>query len=179
MAGTTASKPQHERQAARVLDADTAALHGVLQELKRVYQFRDRDRICCHDISVTQSWALEVLVGKGDLTLNELAAELYLDKSTASRVVNALERKGYVERARHPEDGRAVRLSVTKAGAGLQGLIEKEMLAQERMLLSDFDHEVRESMVQLIGRLSEAAASWIVAGGGSCCSVPLPGQEER
>ena len=59
----------------------------------RVYQFRDRDRICCFDVSVSQCYALEGLVRRGGLTLNELAAHLYLDKSTASRVVDALERK--------------------------------------------------------------------------------------
>ena len=38
------------------LQADAETLHAALSELVRVYQFRDRDRICCHDISVTQCW---------------------------------------------------------------------------------------------------------------------------
>ena len=157
------------------LDADAAALHRVLSELKRVYQFRDRDRICCHDISVTQCWALNALVGGGSLTLNQLAAKLYLDKSTTNRVVNALERKGYVRRARHPEDGRAVVLRATAAGARLQARIEGEMLETERGLLSEFDAEVRRSMVQLIGRLVAAAGARLEAGGGKCCVVEPSG----
>src|SRR6185295_7416015 len=76
--------------------ADATALHEALSELVRVYQFRDRDRICCHDISVTQCYALEALLRRGPSGLNELAQELYLDKSTASRVVAALQRKGYI-----------------------------------------------------------------------------------
>src|SRR4026208_275729 len=63
--------------------------HEALAALVRVYQFRDRDRICCHDVSVTQCYALEALIRRGELTLNELARELYLDKSTASRVGDA------------------------------------------------------------------------------------------
>ncbi len=157
------------------LDADAAALHRVLSELKRVYQFRDRDRICCYDISVTQCWALNALVGAGSLTLNQLAAKLYLDKSTTSRVVKALERKGYVQRTRHPEDGRAVVLRATAAGARLQTRIEREMLEMERGLLSEFDDEVRRSMVQLIGRLLDAAGARLEAGGGKCCVVEPPG----
>src|SRR6185436_17114243 len=101
---TVLDKPR----AAGRLEADAAALHEALCELVRVYQFRDRDRICCHDISVTQCYALEALLRRGPSGLNELAAELYLDKSTASRVVGALERKRYVSRAPHPEDGRAI-----------------------------------------------------------------------
>src|SRR5262245_14728391 len=81
------------------LHADAESLHAALSELVRVYQFRDRDRICCHDVSVTQCYALEALLRRGPSSLNELASELYLDKSTASRVVATLRRKGYVTRA--------------------------------------------------------------------------------
>jgi hypothetical protein len=44
-------------QTGRAGDAET--FHAALSELVRVYQFRDRDRICCHDVSVTQCYALE------------------------------------------------------------------------------------------------------------------------
>jgi MarR family 2-MHQ and catechol resistance regulon transcriptional repressor len=153
------------------LDADTAGLHEVLHDLKRVYQFRDRDRICCYDISVTQSWALEALARRGPLTLNDLAGDLYLNKSTASRVVDALERKGYVERAQHPNDGRALSIRITRRGARLRDRIEHDILAQERRLLSEFEPAVRRSMVQLIGRLAEAASAGLVSRGGKCCSI--------
>ena len=66
--------------------ADAAELYDALAALVRVYQFRDRDRICCHDVSVTQCYAMEALLKIGPCSLNALAAELYLDKSTASRV---------------------------------------------------------------------------------------------
>src|SRR3954469_1308194 len=95
------------------LDSDAESLHDALSELVRVYQFRDRDRICCHDVSVTQCYALEALVRRGPSGLNELAADLFLDKSTTSRVVATLKRKGYVSRSEHPEDKRAVVLEVT------------------------------------------------------------------
>ncbi len=153
------------------LDAHAAELHGALRDLKRIYQFRDRDRICCHDISVTQCWALDALVRAGPLSLNELAAELYLDKSTASRVVNALERKGYVQRRRNPADGRAVSLAVTSSGASLVARIESEMVAEEKRLLAEFEPDVRAAMIRLIGRLAEAASAYMVTEGGKCCLV--------
>jgi DNA-binding MarR family transcriptional regulator len=164
-------KTGKRRQAAAGLDSDAVALHRVLLELKRAYQFRDRECICCYDVSVTQCWALETLLRLGELTLNELAGELYLEKSTASRVVSALERKGYVKRARNPQDGRSVSLSATAAGARLYGQIEGELLAQGRLLLSEFDPEVRSSLILLLGRLTEAASSKLVAEGGKCCSI--------
>jgi DNA-binding MarR family transcriptional regulator len=154
------------------LEQDAADLYGALSDLVRVYQFRDRDRICCYDISVTQCYALEELVRRGGMTLNDLAAHLYLDKSTASRVVDALERKGYVARSTHPRDRRAVLLEATETGRTLEGTIRKEALAEEQQLLAGFPHEVRQAMTQLLGKLTRAAASNVEAGGGSCCRIP-------
>lgn len=146
------------------LDANADQLHHALIQLKRVYRYNDRDRICCHEISVTQCWALRELNSLGPATLNELAAALHLDKSTVSRVVDALERKGYVTRGRHPADGRAVLVETTSAGGGLLARIEADLLEQERQLLSEFEPEVRRGVVRMLTRLADAAARQV----GSC-----------
>lgn len=138
-----------------------AEFHRALTDLIRVYQFRDRDRICCHDISVTQCYALQTLAEGGPMRLNDLAERLYLDKSTASRVVDALEAKGYVRRRPDPEDGRAVRTETTASGLRLYRRIERDLLKGERELLAEFDPEVRRAMTRLLGRLSGTAISRI------------------
>jgi DNA-binding MarR family transcriptional regulator len=150
-----AERPRTERR----LETDAAALHEALSELVRVYQFRDRDRIGCHDVSVTQCYAIDALLRRGPGGLNELAAELYLDKSTASRVVATLERKGYVSRTGHPDDGRAIVLSVTAAGRRLHDRIRKDLVSQTRELLQDFAPDVRQGAARLILRLARAAAA--------------------
>jgi DNA-binding MarR family transcriptional regulator len=152
------------------LEADAAELHDALSELVRIYQFRDRDRICCHDISVTQCYALEALVRRGPSGLNELAAELYLDKSTASRVVGALERKGYLRRAAHPEDGRAIVLTITSSGRRLCDRIRTDLVAEARQILEDIEPGVRRGTARLLLRLARAAAarSGMTPGAGCC-----------
>ena len=153
------------------LGADAAEFHQALSDLVRVYQFRDRDRICCYDISVTQCYALEAIAEKGPLSLNDLAAVLYLDKSTASRVVATLERKGYVERKSDPDDRRAIRIIITREGRALYRRIEGELLDQEKHLIADFDPAVRKGMTQLIRRLARAAEARVQTSGGSCCLI--------
>ena len=132
-------------------------LQEALAEFIRVYQFRDRDRICCHDVSVTQCYALDALMRRGLATLNELAAELCLDKSTASRVVATLERKGYVARTAHPRDRRAVLLTATAAGKRLVERILDDLVEEKKHLLAEFPEEVRESAAELIQRLTTAS----------------------
>lgn len=153
------SLPTPASEADPRLAADARELHRVLSGLLRVVQFRDRDRICCYDVSVTQCYALEAVLRRGPLTLNELAAHLYLDKSTASRVVKALVEKGYVERRPHPEDGRAVQLVATAAGRRLHAAIERDLLAEVEALVADFDPEVRRALASLLARLSRSAVA--------------------
>ncbi len=150
------------------LERDTANVHEAVKALLRVYQFRDRDRICCHDVSVTQCHALEHLVEEGPVSQKEIAAALYLDKSTTSRVVAALERKGYASRTPDPEDRRAHRVAATQDGRELVATIEADMLARESRLLADFDSEVRQAMATLIRKLARARASSLNPESGSC-----------
>ncbi len=153
------------------LDRDAAELHAALSELIRVYQFRDRERICCHGLSVTQCHALELLASEGPLSMNALAARLYLDKSTTSRVVDALERKGFAERQANPADRRALRLSATGSGRQLIDRVQGEILLEEKRLLAGFEPAVRREMSRLIGRLARAAGARVDTTGGTCSLI--------
>lgn len=139
------------------LREDAEALHVALSHLVRLYQFRDRDRICCHDVSVTQCHALEVLVEQGPLRSLALADALMLDKSTTTRVVDALVRKGYVERRADPGDARAVLLTATRAGRALHARINAELVDQQMDMLRDLDPESCRGATEVIRRLARVA----------------------
>jgi DNA-binding MarR family transcriptional regulator len=139
------------------LDRDAEELQAAVADLVRVYQFRDRDCICCHDVSVTQCYALETLVEHGPLRLGALAERLFLDKSTTSRVVATLVKKGYVEQHAEPSDRRATALSATRRGRALCARIAEDLVAQQRVLLQDLDPAIRAGVVDVIRRLAHAA----------------------
>lgn len=145
-----------------------AELHAAVSELVRVYQFRDRDTICCHDISVTQCYALEMLVEHGPQRSQALAAILRLDKSTTSRVVDALVRKGYVDRLVDGDDARAVSLRVTRQGRALHDRIQEEMLQQQEAVLDDLDPSVRAAAAEVVRRLAKSAAKRLSPGAPGC-----------
>jgi MarR family 2-MHQ and catechol resistance regulon transcriptional repressor len=122
------------------LQRDAEALQAAVADLVRVYQFRDRDRICCHDVSVTQCYALETLVERGPMRLSALAERLFLDKSTTSRVVNTLVRKGYVEERPDATDGRAVLINATRQGQRLCARISSHLVDQQKHLFQRLAH---------------------------------------
>ncbi|MDX1493370.1 MAG: MarR family transcriptional regulator [Longimicrobiales bacterium] len=154
------------------LKGDAEAFSGALGELVRVIQFRDRDRACCHDLSVSQCYALKAVAESGPITVNELAAYLYLDKSTASRIANGMVEKGLVQRQRDPDDGRIVQLVASETGARVHRRIEDELTQEYAELLEDFDPAFRSAIVKLIRRLRRSFAARVEAEGGSCCVVP-------
>jgi DNA-binding MarR family transcriptional regulator len=156
------------------LEHDAIALHSAVADLVRVYQFRDRDRICCHDISVTQCYALEALTQHGPMRLSALAERLFLDKSTTSRVVRTLVRKGYVESRQDATDGRATTVHATRAGQRLCARITADLVEQQKQLLQDLDPNIRSGVVQVLRRLANAADARFrsgisTPGGDSCC----------
>jgi DNA-binding MarR family transcriptional regulator len=151
-------------------------MQQAVADLVRVYQFRDRDRICCHDVSVTQCYALETLVEHGPLRLSALAGRLFLDKSTTSRVVNTLVRKGYVEQRADMTDGRAMLINATRQGQRLCARITADLVGQQQQLLGDLAPEIRAAVVHVIQRLARAADARFRSGvTGACCAPDSEG----
>jgi DNA-binding MarR family transcriptional regulator len=170
-----ATSSRRVQTGASTLQRDAEGLHRAVAELVRVYQFRDRDSICCHDISVTQCYALETLVEHGPLRLRDLAARLFLDKSTTSRVVGALVKKGYVQQRPDATDARAVAISATGRGERLCARINADLVEQQRRLLEDLEPSVRAGVVEVIHRLARAADARFRSGvsvetGSTCCA---------
>jgi len=157
------------KKAEHALRRQGEAFHEALSDFVRAYLVGERDRICCHDISLTQCYALEALLRRGPSTLNALAAELSLDKSTASRVVATLRRKGYVGQATHPGDARAVLLDVTPAGRRLHDRIREDRITERTELLAAFPPEVREGVADFMRRVADTTRQRM-----ACAARPAP-----
>src|ERR1700761_2045775 len=71
-----------------------------------------------YDLSLTQLRVLAILRDRRG-TVGELASYLGLDKSTVSSLVDRAEKKGLLQRAPNPADGRAVDVFLTAEGARL------------------------------------------------------------
>lgn len=156
---------------AKSIDEDAKALQKALTDMVRVYQFRDRDAICCYDVSPGQSHALERLATEGPMTMNDLAASLFLEKSSASRLADGLERKEYLTRKPHPEDARFVHLELTRRGRALFRQIERDLLAERIEILTGLTPQERQVVIDAVAKLAELAARGVRADGGVCARV--------
>jgi DNA-binding MarR family transcriptional regulator len=100
------------------------------------------------------------------MTMNELASSLFLEKSSASRLVDGLQRKGYVTRWSHPEDARALQVELTSRGRRLFEKIDADLLEERRRILQDLDPSHRKAVIRSLARLAEAAAERVEVRGG-------------
>lgn len=86
-------------------------------------------------------------------TLSELSKMFMLDPSTLVPVVDALEQKGLVERARDPNDRRRVPLHLTEEGKTLFNRVS--ILPQDSMLGKSFTQLGETKSLQLLELLRE------------------------
>ena len=138
------------------LEHDAAALYDAMTALIRIYQFRDRDRVGYYGLTITQCYVLQLLLRRGAMTLNELAAEMHVDKSVLSRVVDGLENKRAITRAANPADGRSMLITATNAGTQRYLRAETDVVAEYSTILSAFPLSVRKQLIKLIGALTSA-----------------------
>src|SRR5918912_3285786 len=128
-----------------------------MTELLRVYQFRDRDRVNSHGLTVTQTYALEVILRRPEVTAKELAHELALEKSTVSRLVEAMAEGGLIERVSHPGDARAVLLRATPLGRRLYGNLRRDIVRENAAALRGLTRTQRATFIETLTRFTEAA----------------------
>lgn len=157
--------PTHRRSLIR----DAARVQEALSHLIRLLRFRDRDRACCYDLSVSQCHALEALAQDGPMSVSDLGARLYLEKSTASRLAKALLEKNLIRRRAPRGDTRVVILQVTEAGQRLTRRILNDLAEEYMDLLGEFTPEVREALPTVLDRLSRVIAARTHGSGITCC----------
>ncbi len=90
------------------------------------------------------------------MRMQALADELFLDKSTASRVINALERKSYVIRLAESGDRRAVKLQATDAGRTLCENIRRDLIAEEKLMLDGLPPAIRQGAIAMLKQITLA-----------------------
>ena len=134
-------------------------LAKVFGDLVRAYQFRDRNEICCHGVTVSQCYTLEALARDGSMTMSQLGGFLFLDISTVSRVIDQLEKQGLVERTEDEADGRVTRVRLTRKGQNLHARIEDSLREDYKCVLDVIPTRSRDDVVRAVELLLEGFTS--------------------
>ncbi len=131
-------------------------LFRTFSDLVRRYQFRDREGICCHGLSVSQCYTLEMLYEHEPKTMGELASALHLELSTMTRVVDYLVTNKLASRVQDRNDRRICRVRITKKGAALTSKIRADLIQEHAQVLKQIPAESRGAVITAVSLLLEA-----------------------
>jgi DNA-binding MarR family transcriptional regulator len=110
-----------------------------------------------HDLSVVQMRLLGILRDREPGIL-ALAGHLELDKSSVTGLVDRAERRDLVERVADPDDGRAVRVRLTKEGRALAARGAEEVTDELLAATADLTEPQRRQLASLLSRIASPVA---------------------
>jgi DNA-binding MarR family transcriptional regulator len=112
------------------------------------------------DVSLTMSDNIILRqLRRRSMTITEVATELSLTHSAASRTVDRLVRDGWVRRVENPADRRQKVLTLTAEGVALMQDIEGKLTAGIEFLAARLSPEEQEQFRRLIARMVAANCS--------------------
>lgn len=162
----------------KLLHEQAERMQRLTQNLLRRYQMRDRNEMCCYDVTVSQCYALDALGEQGEISMVQLARHLFLDKSTATRTVDPLVKRGLVERRFSEQDRREILVRLSAEGEKLRNEIVTGLRASQLQILTQIAPEKRETVLEALDLLSGAVHQWLA----TCCApgkILLPLNKER
>jgi DNA-binding MarR family transcriptional regulator len=131
-------------------------LRELLGVLIRNLGMLEKSEASCCGATIAQCHAI-VEIGRGNqLSLNELAELLGLDKSTMSRTINNLVEDDLVIREIHPEDRRYITIELTDKGKEVFKTIENSMELYYQSIFKSIPEDKREQVIESLQLLAEA-----------------------
>ena len=104
-------------------------------------------------LTPTQWAALAKLAESGPCSQNQLGRLTAMDVATIKGVIDRLTARGLTETCADPEDGRRLRVSLTRAGQQLAEKMAPNALAISRETLAPLDSRERETLMALLSKL--------------------------
>lgn len=86
-------------------------------------------------------------------TSSELARECRIDTGATTRMIDRLEEKGFIQRARSAEDRRVVKLELTPEGRATADHIPAALCKVQNQLLAGFSREEFDTLKSLLRRM--------------------------
>ena len=93
------------------------------------------------------------------MAAGEIGAAMHITTGTMTSVLDTLERKGYVQRVRDPEDRRRVLVDVTPAAQEVLDVLLPEVAHTATQALAEILADELEALRRTLGRISEAIAA--------------------
>jgi DNA-binding MarR family transcriptional regulator len=130
----------------------TEACANLVHASTMLMEVLNRYRASVTDLSASATQALAVLDGAGEpLPSNVIAERLLVTTASMTSLLDTLERRGLVERNRHPTDRRKILVSLTAEGSAVVDELLPVMRAGEKAAAGGLTADQRRTLMELLG----------------------------
>src|SRR5262245_49600607 len=129
----------------------------VVARLERAIRQAINERVKPYGLTTLQYTTLSVLGRRGELSNAQLARRAYMTPQSMSEVIDALEKKGLIERNPHPNHRRVFPAALTSEGRRVLAACDEAVDALEREMLADMtplqERSLRNGLVSAVRAL--------------------------
>lgn len=110
-----------------------------------------------HGVPLTpeQFMLIDLLWNLGEMTQQQLADQLQKDKNSVTQLVDAIERKGFVERRRNPHDRRSNTLVLTEKATQLKTEAKRKGIQILDHMLDGISEEEQRAFLATLRKLND------------------------
>lgn len=126
------------------------ALHRSIQRDEKSLM----EALAPHGLTIAQFGVLEVLYHKGPLRICDIIEKTLSSSGNMTVVIKNLEKAGYIERHRDPDDGRAFVVTLTEAGKQLISEVFPKHLKGLEQAYGNLTAPQKEELLKLLKTLN-------------------------
>ena len=115
-----------------------------------------RPMLLRHDVTEQQWRVIRVLGEQSPLDATEVAERASILAPSLTRIIKALEDRGFISKGKFADDGRRVQLAIAPAGAALIKDVSPERLAIYQDLEQKYGTEQLEQLLDMLEALIES-----------------------
>ena len=136
-------------------------LGNLIFEILLICQKKEADLAEEHGLFHAEFRCLRLMGSEGSLNNKDIAERMNLSPSRLTRIVDGLEKKGYMQREINKGDRRNMKISLSRRGKILTNKLNKAFVDLHSEILQDIDVSQHEPLITAMEHLHLAIEKWL------------------
>lgn len=111
---------------------------------------------CCENLTMPEFRALDKVATTSHCAVQDVGYALAFTKSGATRIVNRLEKKGYVKKVKSIADGRVCCVEVTRSGEHILSSVNARYMEQFQTITAKISEHSLADIVEVLSAMANA-----------------------
>ena len=130
------------------------SVHKMLHKIDKNTMLKFRHKLEPYDFTRGEFPFLFGLIKRGDgVTQKDICGHIPISKSTTSKMINNLVKKGYLRKEKDPNDKRATRIYLTDKKEEIENIVKEIDEEAEKLMMEGFTDEEKRQLKEYLSRI--------------------------